>query len=90
MGKLAKYDEDVPDTGSAWAERIDRFPLDSLLRKHGFKIHSRPRNQPARWTKDNDILVFEDALLVLPPREVAAARGDDIVPTVIPLARTRY
>ena len=89
MAKLAKYDDDIPD-GSGWAETRDLKPLDKLLRKHGFSVYSRPSNGPVIWTKDGERLTQEDALLTLPPKEVATARGDDVVPTVLPLTRTRY
>lgn len=75
-----KYlDNDLP-TESSWAETRDLKPLDSLLRKYGFKIHSRPRNGPATWIKDGTVLEQEDALLTLPPKEVSAARDTNVIP----------
>lgn len=83
MSKKFVMKDDIPDSGeSSWCERRDIHPLDTLLRKHGFKIHGRPRGSSPTWAKDGEVLIQEDALLTLPPKEVSAARGlDETTPT---------
>jgi hypothetical protein len=38
-------------TTRGWAENINRFPLDQLLRRRDFEIHERPAGKPAIWKR---------------------------------------
>ncbi len=63
----AKLFEDAdPQNERGWGERIDRFPLDTLLRKFGWKVAHRPAKKPSVWTKDGETLTFKEALEQLP------------------------
>lgn len=63
-----RYDSDIPE-GHAFAETRDLKPDDRLLRRHGFKIKSRPARGPVTWTKGGEEYVQEEALRI-------AARGE--------------
>lgn len=44
-------DDSSPDTAHAFADRTNRFPIDDLIRNHGFEIFSRPRTGEPIWIK---------------------------------------
>jgi len=59
--KQQKYDEDIPE-GHPAVETRDLKPDDQLLRRHGFKIHARPKNGPAMWAKQGEMFTEAAAL----------------------------
>ncbi len=48
-GYPKKCDDDVPP-GHPFAETRNLYPRDILLRKHGYRIASRPRQGAATWS----------------------------------------
>ena len=53
---------------------VRRFPLDDLLRKHGWQIAGRPKEGGAKWRKAHLVLSQQDVLESLPLVEVKAAQ----------------
>lgn len=43
-------------------ERADRYPADTFLREHGFKIHSRPKTGPAVWERHGVAYPHDEAV----------------------------
>lgn len=62
--KQTKLNDDIPE-GHAFAETTDRFPLDTVLRRAGWRIHSRPSKGEAEWEKDGRMMKFSDAVETL-------------------------
>ena len=52
---------------------VDRFPLDTLLRRHGWHIALRPREGEAVWEKGGERRPQSEALATLPAPEWARA-----------------
>lgn len=59
---LKKKTEEVIDTIHLFQEKENRFPLDILLRKHGYRIYSRKNNESPIWIKDKKLFHQEKAL----------------------------
>lgn len=59
-------------------EAENRLPLDTLLRKHGFRIHSRAKGREAVWEKGDVLYTFTEAVQTLPRKEVEAVEGGPI------------
>lgn len=59
---MARRVEEYMDWGSPWASQSNRFPEDNELREHGFQVHERPQNGPAKWQRYHKIYTQEEAL----------------------------
>lgn len=57
--------EVIDDGRGPWGERRRMHPQDILLREFGFKIHARPRDGSAWWTRGGELYSFEAALIVV-------------------------
>ncbi len=58
-----------------FADHSNRFATDTLLRRHGYKILSRPSNQLATWTRDGkEILTVKQALQQIDRKAVSEAK----------------
>lgn len=53
----------------------DRFPLDQLLRKHGFQILSRPNKGETMWEKQGKKFTQKKALYTISREERKKAEG---------------
>jgi hypothetical protein len=60
----------------AWKENRNLYPIDQLLRKHGFRIHSRQLGKMAVWKRGEDFYTEAEALATIPRDEVRKARGE--------------
>lgn len=69
MSLFPKKAEPISDE-HAFAETRDLHPTDILLRKHGFKIHSRPTNGVPVWSKGGFFLTQDEAVEVATSAEV--------------------
>ncbi len=69
--------EEIDDT-HAFQETRDLRPLDTLLRRHGWRIRSRPRNGRDLWERNGEIISFEEALASISKAEVERARGKKV------------
>lgn len=56
--------------GSSFGETVDRYPKDQLLRRYGFKIHSRPAKGPVLWKREANIFTEELALVIAERQEM--------------------
>ncbi len=76
MGLKPKpYDGPIEVGNTGWAETRDCFPEDSILRKNGFRIYSRPRGQESLWSKEGQVYGHREALNECPEhREKMNAR----------------
>ena len=72
---MKKYETDEASVSheNVFQDRTDRFPRDQLLRKHGYKIHARPKDQEPTWEKNGKLYSQRKALRSLDRREVADA-----------------
>jgi hypothetical protein len=62
--------------GNPSAETRSLFPEDILLRRHGFKISSRPKYGPAVWARGGDRYEHSKALAIAKDEAcVARKRG---------------
>lgn len=59
---MKKHTEEFNAPGEAWAESVDRFPDDTLLRKHGYKIHSRKNWRNPTWELGGNLVSQQIAL----------------------------
>lgn len=64
-----------PDSPSQ--DDTDRFPLDALLRQHGFKIQSRHKADEPVWERKGDDFRQRDALRIIPSEEIEKARRSE-------------
>ena len=63
-----------PDTYShAFQDTTGRFPLDSLLREHHYRIHSRPGAGEPTWERYGIVSVQSLALATIPTDELERA-----------------
>ena len=53
------------------------FPLDTLLRMHGWQISGRPKSGEAEWEKDGVIMPQSEAQKCLPAVLVQSAIAND-------------
>ena len=51
----------------------NRFCVDELFRKHGWKIESRPNHGPPIWRKDKEELTYSELCKRMDPNDVADA-----------------
>lgn len=65
---------DQPESSHAFADRTNRFARDALLRKHGFRVVSRPNRGQAKWEKDGKLYTFGRALREIPTALVNEAK----------------
>lgn len=72
----SKYEElcELDEPVNIFQSKENHHPLDQLLRRHGFRIHSRKNNQEAVWTRNNAKFTESQALALIPWHEVTAAR----------------
>ena len=68
-----KYDEGIDPTSPS-IDTTNRHAVDALLRKHGFRIHTRSKRvlEPL-WSKDGVIFPQAEAIYRLPSQELADA-----------------
>lgn len=52
---------------------VARFPLDDLLRKHGWSVAARPAGREALWGKRGVVLPESEALAAVPMEQLEAA-----------------
>lgn len=52
-----------------------RFPVDELLRRHGFKILSRTTGREPVWVKRGDTYLESEALITIPPAQLDQAQA---------------
>lgn len=57
-----KLTDEVEAPGTVWAEHRDRYPDDSRLRQHGYKIHSRKNGQEPIWELGGNLVPQHVAL----------------------------
>jgi len=79
-GKLKIGEEDKPkvDGRSAWADHTNRFPIDQLLRKYGYTIWERKKNEEPVWKSClGDLCRQGDALIRINPQEMKDAELAD-------------
>lgn len=50
------------DQGHPTQNTFDPYPNDSLLRRHGYKIHSRPKKGPVKWIRNGVVENQRDVL----------------------------
>lgn len=50
------------NSASEWREKKDRFPADSILRRHGWTIAARPERGPTLWRLGEEVLPENVAL----------------------------
>ena len=67
MGKFSLFPSNTNkvDEGHPSQDNTGRFALDQLLRKHGFRIMSRPRGAEAVWVKGGKKYYQTEALYTL-------------------------
>jgi hypothetical protein len=66
--------EEGADHGHAFACRTNRFALDALLRKLGWRIRHRRRNQESVWEKGGELLKQSEIMARLDGDQVQDAR----------------
>ena len=61
---------------NGWGDATGRYPLEALLRQHGFRIHARPGGRKeSHWFKEGTIYTEAAALRNLDQVEVAKLRN---------------
>lgn len=60
-------------------EKLNRFPRDTQLRNHGWRIHSRPRVGPDTWINVAGIIMTEDEALANVDEWIRRQRGREAV-----------
>ena len=55
-----------------------RFAVDALLRRHGWRIHSRAVGRDALWQRKRNVVAERMAVAALPLVELAQAHLDEI------------
>lgn len=55
-----------PASAHAYQDRTQRFALDIMLRRRGFRIHSRPAKGPPIWERNHLFFTQIDALKEIP------------------------
>ena len=58
-------------------ESFRRFPLDDLLRKHGFSILRRKKGLPTLWEKNRESFTQEKVLQQIPWKERQEAEVEE-------------
>lgn len=61
FGKIQK-DEGYAESPSS--SKTGNFPLDQMLRKQYFTIHSRPQNGPDLWQRNKSVYKYSDAVRI--------------------------
>lgn len=75
----SKFPEPEGYYPSPSADESGRFPIDALIRKHGYRIWERKDRQPPVWVDKNNIRYDEpDVLRRLPWEEVRSAEDAEI------------
>ena len=64
------------DSSHPWASSLNRFAVDTLLRKAGFQIATRPKNGPTIWSKGGRQYTERQALKSLPAKDVNNALAE--------------
>jgi hypothetical protein len=62
------------DSDNPFADDTDRFAVDALLRRYGFRIVSRQGRLLPIWEKDGKRYSQLQALKTIPPEQIDAAR----------------
>lgn len=71
---MSKRDDET--WGHAWAECLERFPQDDLLRKHGYAIARRPRGGEPVWrAPDGEEVPQRKALKRVSKAKLEEAKG---------------
>ena len=58
-------------------DRTNRFAVDSLIRKHGFEIFSRPKGIPALWIREGRIYPQTEVERMIDPNDLGDAEYFD-------------
>jgi len=77
-----KSNKDEKSDEHGWQDTTQRYPLDSLLRKYGFTIHSRIRKKDkiiSEWSKGKEIYAEIKALKMLDRNLLADAEYQEIL-----------
>ena len=67
----------MDDFGHPSQDRTFRHAGDALLRRHGFRIHSRPKGDRPLWQRDGVVMAEETALALVRRALVEAGAADD-------------
>lgn len=65
MARTSNLEQPFDDT-HCFQSKENHFPVDIALRRHGFKIHSRKKDEPAVWSKGDKLFTEMGAVRLLP------------------------
>jgi hypothetical protein len=68
MAALKTFDDPIDDTRT-FQSKENTFPVDQLLRKHGFRIVSRKKDSEAIWSRANKEFTESGAVLLITNQE---------------------
>lgn len=69
MAKKYEADSESPSISHPSEDTTSRFPMDQLLRRHGFTIHSRKNDTHPLWRRNGKIYTERKALSLIPKWE---------------------
>ncbi len=67
---MAKEDKDI----HAFVDNTGRWPMDALLRKHGWHIARRKKGLPVLWERDGEQATYDEILSQFSAAQIAEAR----------------
>lgn len=67
---MTKYESEGEEPINIFHSRENHYPLDQLLRKHGFRIYSRKKDEEAVWERKGGKFKESTALKMIPKREL--------------------
>lgn len=78
MGKYntSGTEEPIPHDSPS-QDDTDRFPVDALLRQHGFQIKFRRKSDEPVWQRKGEDFRQRDALRTIPDNEIDGARRSE-------------
>ncbi|MDE2095750.1 MAG: hypothetical protein KGL39_00715 [Patescibacteria group bacterium] len=77
MPNIKKKVSEPKDDRHPFASNSSRFPIDDVLRKHGFRIISRRKGEQPLWERSGELYRQSEALNYLRSQDLESAKSLD-------------